>query len=1600
VPTRARERAERHAGDGMVDAVARRDDVMAQICELVGTSDPAGADAFVRSYYGQLGDDDLATWTTEELATAALEHWRFGARRGRTEALVRVYAPARGHTAVDVVLDDMPFLVDSLTMALDRRNLGVHLVVHPILRVRRSETGELLGMAPDGEPAVDDEPSVLESWTHIEIDRETNAEILESVRTDLLSVLHDVRAATSDWREMLERLEQVAAELHRTPPPCADVELAEGKALLQWLADDHFTFLAYREYRLDDDDRLLPVPGTGLGWLRKAPEKPSASFAALPPEVRAKARERTLLVLTKANARSTVHRPTHLDYIGIKRYDAHGNVVGEHRFVGLYSSGAYLGSPFDVPVLRRKVAAVIARAGFLPASHDQKDLTQILETYPRDDLFQIDVEHLFETAMGILRLQERRRVRLFVHREPYGRFVSCLVFIPRDRYTTQVREHIAQLLVTAYGSKSYEWNTRLSESVLARLHYVLHLEQPGGDTVEVAELERSVAAAARAWVDDLRDALIASQGEETGLDLLRIWAEAFPGAYQYDFDATEALADLPQLQKLSDANPLAARLTIGTGKLDLKLYGIGAPPSLSEVLPRLTHMGVVVDDEHPYELTPKSLDRRWMKWFRLSAPAGTVIDPAALRLFEEAFLAVVDGRAEDDRFNRLVLTAGLAWREVALLRAYCRYLRQTATRFSLAYIEDALSLHTEIARRLVELFVARLDPWTAGSEPASAGGDGDATERLSDEIRAALDAVTSLDEDRILRALLHLVLATLRTNWFQDADAAGNPLPCVALKLDPSAIPDLPLPRPMFEIFVYSPRLEGVHLRAGRVARGGIRWSDRREDFRTEVLGLMKAQRVKNAVIVPAGAKGGFVIKRPPTDPAQLRAEVEACYRLFIDALLDITDNLVDGKVVPPSQVVRYDGDDPYLVVAADKGTAVFSDVANEIACRRGFWLGDAFASGGAHGYDHKAMGITARGAWESVRRHFRHLGIDPDRDDFTVVGIGDMSGDVFGNGMLLSKHIQLVAAFDHRHVFLDPEPDPAKSFAERRRLFEMPRSSWADYDTALVSPGGGVHARTLKAIPITPEVRARLAIDDGVDSLTPAELIRSILKAPVDLFYNGGIGTYVKAGAESHSAVGDKTNDGVRIDASELRCRSVVEGGNLGITQDGRVEYALTGGRINTDAIDNSAGVDTSDHEVNIKIVLDGAVRAGEIGEVDRNALLVSMTDEVAALVLRDNYRQNRALDNARAQAVAMEEVHARFMHELEAHGHLDRAVERLPSYKQLADRHNAGLGLTAPELAVLLAYAKIALEEELLTSDLPDDPDFTPELIRAFPDAMHQRLLPRIRAHTLRREITATGLVNGVVNRAGTTFAFRLRDETGAEGPDVVRAHEAARAIFDQDALWRDIEALDRVVDVDVQTDMYLASRRLVERGARWLLRNRTRPLPVAMTVAFFAVPVRHLAAMASASPRIESVSERYTARGVPGELASRVAALDHLPRALDIVELADAHHVEVETVAAAYDEVSDNLRLEWLADRIVELPRADRWDALARNALREDAATQYRRVVDAALSAGSYAAWAAPRATVVARVLALLDEIRAHAVFDVSTLSVALRELRGLT
>jgi glutamate dehydrogenase len=1426
-------------------------------------------------------------------------------------------------------------------------------------------------------------------------------------------VLADVRAATGDWLKMLAALRRVISRLEERPPPIDPDELAEGIAYLEWLADQHFTFLGYREYDLVTEagrDALEAVPGSGLGILRNAPRS-SRSFSSLPDHIRAKAREPRLLNLTKANARSTVHRPTYLDYVGIKRFDEQGDVSGEYRFLGLYTSTASHASPIDVPLLRRKVATVVDRAGFAPASHDQKDLINILETFPRDDLLQMDPDELYASAVGILNLQERRRVRVFVHREVFGRFVSCLVFVPRDRYNTRLRVRIAGILTQAFRAESHEWNARLSESVLARLHFVLHVDPHDEHAVDAAALEQQIDGASRSWTDDLRDELVAVRGEEAGRDAWKRWADAFPGAYQEDVPAADAIADVLKLEALDHGAALTVRLALaGRGSLELKLFGSGAQPSLSEALPRLTNLGVLVEDERPYVVTPAGSAPRWIKYFRLRVPPEQSAGLGAVqRTFEDAFLAVVGGDAEDDSLNRLVLGAGLGWREVALLRAFSRYLRQTGTLYSQEYIADTLAAHPDLARRFVELFVARLDPWVA----AQGGADADA---LAEEISSALDAVESLDADRILRAFLSVVQATLRTNWFQT-DEAGNPPSCVVCKLDPGRIPGLPRPRPMFEMWVYSPRVEGVHLRAGRVARGGIRWSDRREDFRTEILGLMKAQRVKNVVIVPSGAKGGFVVKQPPAthDRDALQAEVEACYRQFIDALLQVTDNVLDGAVVPPAQVVRYDGDDPYLVVAADKGTATFSDIANEIALRRQFWLGDAFASGGSAGYDHKAMGITARGAWESVKHHFRGLGVDVQRQDITVVGIGDMSGDVFGNGMLLSEHIRLVAAFDHRHVFLDPDPDPVVSFAERARLFALPRSSWADYDATKISAGGGVHPRTAKAVPISPEVRVRLGIALDIDTLTPSELIQAILRAPVDLLWNGGIGTYVKASTETNGDVGDKANDALRIDARELRCKVVGEGGNLGVTQRGRIEYALQGGLVNTDAIDNSAGVDTSDHEVNIKILLDAAVRAGSLTLDARNQLLEEMTDEVAALVLRDNYRQNRALANAFAQAAEMEDVHSRFMRRLEDAGDLDREVEHLPGDEVLAERRAAGRGLTVPELAVLLAYAKIDVEQALTASSVPDDADFLPELERYFPSAIRERFGAFVGRHQLRREIISTALANSLVNRAGTTFAFRINEETGAAVPEIVRAHAVARTVFDQDRLWAAIEELDGRVARDTQTAMYLESRKLSERATRWLLRGRI-AAGVRATIADLAPKVARVAAVLPTCVRgteAESMLQRTArlkAEGVPAELATAIGALDPMYAALDISELADGSGREIEAVARLYWLIGDRLGLDWLNDRVVELPRADRWQSLSRSALRDDTVGEHRALTGAVLASANgagpldpdraLAEWQAANRVHVERVLQMLDEIRAHGVFDLATLSVALRELRALT
>ena len=1123
-------------------------------------------------------------------------------------------------------------------------------------------------------------------------------------------------------------------------------------------------------------------------------------------------------------------------------------------------------------------------------------------------------------------------------------------------------------------------------------------------------IEARIAAETRAWRDGLRDAFESELGPGAGGALYARYADAFPGAYMDVFLGREGVADAKRIEGLAAEGDLTMTLYVPEGAppgtLRLKVIRRGRPLLLTDVLPSLEDMGVRVADERPFEVTPAGGATAWIYDFGLEHDGGTGFEADRVRgAFQEALGRAWRGEAESDGFNRLVLTAELEPREIEVLRAIAKYLRQAGSTFSQAYMEDALAAHGIVARELVELFRLRLDP----AQYEDTGLKADA---LTRKIEAAIEKVESLDEDRILRGFLRVVGAVLRTNWFQRGPD-GAPKPYLSLKLDPSKIPDLPEPRPRFEVFVSSPRVEAVHLRGGKVARGGIRWSDRREDFRTEVLGLMKAQSVKNAVIVPVGAKGGFVVKRPPAggDRKALLEEVVACYREFMRGLLDLTDTLgPGGAVVPPPDVVRHDEDDPYLVVAADKGTATFSDIANAVAEEYGFWLGDAFASGGSSGYDHKKMGITARGAWESVKRHFRELGVDVEAEPITAVGVGDMSGDVFGNGMLLSRNLKLVAAFDHRHVFLDPDPDPARSFEERRRLFELPVSSWADYDETLISKGGGVFPRSAKSVKLSPETRA--ALDVKAETLPPSELIRAILRAPVDLLWNGGIGTYVKAAHERDAEVGDKANDAVRVDGEELRARVVGEGGNLGFTQSGRVAYALAGGRIFMDAIDNSAGVDCSDHEVNIKILLAGLVAEGALDLDGRNALLAEMEDEVAALVLRDNYEQAQALSTAVAQAGSMAEVHERYLRALETAGELDRELEFLPDDETLAARRTAGGGLVAPEFAILLSYTKVGLTDALLRSDLPDEPFFAAELERYFPAAIRERFGAELQRHPLRREIVASQVANDLVNRAGTTFAFRLADETGASAADIARAFAVARRVFGLRALREEIHALDGSVPADVQTAMILKARILLERSTRWVLRHRRRPLDVQATIDRFSEPA---AKLTEAVPGLlgpggveasRAIADELAEAGVPEPLARRVAHLEALVPTLDLAEIAAASGLDVVQVARIYFELGDRLELDWLRDRILALPRSSRWEAMARAALRDDVYAEQAAVTAEVVTtcpegdaAERVEQWLGEHEAAAARSLRVLSDIRTGGTHDLARLSVAVRELRNL-
>ena len=1540
-------------------------------------------------------------------------------QRSTGQTLVRAWTPKdrdgieSTYSVVEIVTDDMPFLVDSVTAELTRVGRAIYLVAHPQFAVSR-ESGKLVEVHDIDVNAIT-EGMIAESWMHIHVERDFISQDLNAVVQGIERVLSDVRKAVADWSLMRTKAIEISGVLRKEQlGQVSESQRDEAISLLDWLTQDSFTFIGYREYILVDvngEDALAPVPHTGLGILRQPEQRGevSESFAQLPVAVRAKAREQELLVLSKANSRSTVHRPGYLDYIGVKTFNEQGEVVGERRFLGLFAARAYSDSVLEIPVLREKARQVEHELQLIPGSHSAKDLEEFLDTYPRDELFQITVNQLAKIAKSVLLLQERRQTKLYLRNDPYGRFVSALIYFPRDRYTTAVRLKLEEILRDTFGGTHVDYSARVSESVLARLHYIIHVE-PSEEIPEIepSDLERRLAEATRSWEDDYQSILI-----DQGIShLLRSYSDAFPESYKEDFDPATGVSDTLVIEGLEPeelALDLYAPVVSDTRDLRFKVIRVGPAMSLTRILPILERLGVDVLDEHPHEVERKDRPSAWILDFGIVLPEGEIHSPDTLfARFEDAFRAAWFGRTESDSFNALIVTAGVTWRDCTIIRAYARYMRQIGTTFGQGYIESVVLGNSGVARLLIEFFRIRFDPEFPGDRSA-------VQESAREQFEYALTEVPSLDHDRILRMFWDMIAATVRTNFYQDNVSSLDSTAALAFKLEPRQIPDVPLPRPVHEIWVYSPHVEGVHLRFGDVARGGLRWSDRREDFRTEILGLVKAQEVKNAVIVPVGAKGGFFAKRLP-DPSVDRnawhaAGVKA-YQEFIRSLLSVTDNLIGTEVIPPERVVSHDSSDTYLVVAADKGTATFSDIANSIALDEGFWLGDAFASGGSAGYDHKAMGITARGAWESVKRHFFEMDIDTQKQDFTVIGIGDMSGDVFGNGMLLSTHIQLLGAFDHRHIFIDPTPDAASSYQERQRLFDLPGSSWADYNPELISAGGGVFSRAAKSIAITTEMRDALSIDIETESCTPDQLINAILRAPAQLLWNGGIGTYVKASTETNLEVGDKANDAIRINGSDLRAQVVGEGGNLGFSQLGRVEAARRGVRINTDAIDNSAGVDTSDHEVNIKILLAPVVANNTITLEQRDELLRDMTDSVGDLVLRDNFDQNVLLSNARAGAIRLLNVHQRMIKDLERKEILNRALEYLPDDEEFATRKAASEGLTSPELAILLAYAKIDVTRSLNESDLGMDPWCDHIVVDYFPQRLAQLYRSEIIHHPLRSAIANTVIANQLINVGGITFVFRAVEETGASTVEVVKAALVAMKIFGIDTTWNWINELPLTVPAKARTALHLEVRRLLDRAVRWFLQNRGSGIDIATEVSVYESTVNEYAAGVSGalkgqeSERFLRMAQRFVDAGAPEDLARRAAGGLDVFSLLDITEIARKTDIPMSEVIELYFTLSERFDIDRLLVRITGLPRGDRWTALARQAMRTDL---YAVIAELTLRVGESTdpgtaaerthQWELSRIEGIARTRSTLDEILNTDDTELATISVALRVLRNL-
>lgn len=1560
----------------------------------------ANLQEFIRSFYSHSELSDLGQGGEVELEAIAVQVFEFFKKRELKKPKIELHNPndqqQSPRTYLMLLNDDKPFLVDSVNAELSRFGLKIHKIFHPVMNVVRDKAGKFVAFDKKGT----EESLIFIEMTHVQAGRPSN-----EVVAALLDSIQSVYLAVDDWRDMVAKANELKLSLQHAK---ANKDVAEADDFLAWLSDNHFTFLSYVEYQPNKSGDFIEVAESRLGLAKRSKGK-----IVTPRAVEALAKTSELLEVIKSDEKAIVHRSVYMDQIGVKKFNSKGEVVAQGWLSGLFASSAYYQSTDIIPLIRQKVKYILGSSGFANGSHAGKIAKFVLDSYPRDEIFQASQQELQQNVLSIVDHIKRPRVGLYLREDKYNRFITCLIYVPKEKFDTNLRYRLQDILQEELGAVVTEYYTQISDSPLSRLYLIMTPNAATGFAkYSYEKLKRKVTEAANVWSDSLQGSLFAMFGSREGERLYAKYENAFPTSYRAIFQVNNAVHDIKKIEECIASGELEVEIYQESSdhgnELKLKGFNPRERQALSDIVPVLENVGLRVIEEKPFIITPAGCEPVILREFETQTSNGKAIKIAEVKqVFEDALKKIANQKVENDSLNKLALFARLAWRDIVILRAYSKYIKQLGIAPSLLAIQDALTKNSELSLLIVQQFHALF-----GAKPSKAE-----FEKLQKQLQEGLKNVDNLTEDFIIRAMAEAVAATLRTNFLQ-ADKAGNFKDYISFKLRSSEISFMPKPTPFAEIFVYSPEVEGIHLRGGAVARGGLRWSDRNDDFRTEVLGLMKAQMVKNSVIVPTGSKGGFVCKKPlPLDRDARQNAGIAAYKTFLSGLLDITDNLVNGKVVPPKQVVRRDGDDPYLVVAADKGTATFSDIANGLSQEYGFWLDDAFASGGSVGYDHKAMGITAKGGWVSVERHFRELGLDTRTQNFTVAGIGDMAGDVFGNGMLLSEHICLVAAFNHMHIFIDPTPNAKKSFEERKRMFALPRSSWEDYNKKLISEGGGIFNRSAKTIALTPQICKALSISEKTKELAPDALIKAILTAPVDLLWNGGIGTYVKAKGENNAQVGDKANDQLRINGEDLCCRVVGEGGNLGFTQLGRIEFAKKGGKINTDAIDNSAGVDCSDHEVNIKIALAKAVEDKKLTTSERNKLLEQMTDEVAKLVLRDNYLQTQAISIAEQLGVELVEPQLSLIKKLEKDGALDRELEFLPSDDEFAERKQQGKGLSRPELAVLLSYSKIDLYSKILASKLPDEPYYTQDLISYFPENLQKKFTKYLENHQLKREIIATSVTNSLINRTNSTFLHSIAKDTGMEACDIARAYTVARDAFGLRKLWREIEALDGKVPFAMQAKMLTSISSFIDTMTLWFLNNLPQPISVEAAIAQFAAEITEFEkSLKKILPKkiqekIDTNVAKFVADGVPAELAQKVAALNVLASACDVVLVAKEGKMPLSTVAKLYFEVGNILQLSWLRDEASAQNAGSYWERLAMKNVVISLYEQQRRIATHVIKSAckvskgevkcddAVVAWQDTNSKELERHARMLEELKAAGEMSIAMLVSAVRRIEAI-